>query len=165
MIALIVFLLTIAVIIVLIFLTINTSRNNANSVEIEMSEFKRMLKTEGLSDELIEFSMLIVQKVQEQEEGTTNDIISNNVLKKLNGWEYSNVLNENDYEVLYSKHSVEIDKIHGEFMNDHGFVPLDVGESKHTENWSQEAQYAELALTQKISNIAVKYRDKMNQMV
>lgn len=61
----------------------------------------------------------------------------------------SNVLDKKDYELLYSQYPSEINRIHQNTMDDHGFIPSDAGESKHTENWSQGAQYAEMAVTQK----------------
>lgn len=156
------FTLTILIAIAL-FLAINTSIKNKYNVDMEVSEFKIMLKREGLSDDLINSCLVIINKLQEEEESSNNSVIASNVLNKLNGWDYSNVLNEEDYELIFSRNSTEIYKLHSEAMNDHGFVPADLGEARHTENWSQNAQYAETVLTQKISDVVNKYKSSQVQ--
>ena len=150
------------IIAIALFLAINTSIKNKHNVDMETSEFKTMLKKEGLGDDLINFCLLVISKLQKQEGTTDNSLINSKVFNRLNGWEYSDVLSEQDYDYLYSTNSEEINNFHEEAMNNYGFVPADLGEARHTENWSQGAQYAETVITQKISDVISKY--KSNQM-
>lgn len=161
MLGLIVFITIFAVVVLIAILTINTARQKKDDVNMEISEFKLMLEREGLSDSLIDFCLVIIHRLQKQNGSEDDYIINSNVLNKLNGWDYSNVLNEEDYEYLYSNNFSEINDLHDEAMNDHGFIPSDVGEAKHTEDWSQSAQHTEAVITQKISDVVNRYKSRM----
>lgn len=161
MIKLIVFIVMFVLISAIILLAINSSRKNSNSIEIEVSKFESMLKQEGLHEDLVSFCMRIVRQVQHKLGESNSPVLSNEVINQLKTWDYSDVLPEKEYEEIYFFHSEKINRIHSKMMDEYGMVPLDLGEAKHTESWSKEAQYAENALTQKISDVIARYEREM----
>lgn len=145
----------------IILLAINSSRKRSNSIEIEVSKFESMLKQEDLHEDLVNFCMRIVRQVQHKLGESNSSVLSNEVINQLKTWNYSDVLPEKEYKKIYLFHSEKINTIHSKMMDEYGMVPLDLGEAKHTESWSKEAQYAENALTQKISDVITRYEREM----
>lgn len=145
---------------VAIYLAINTARNKKKHLEMDVNEFESMLKKERISLDLVDFCLLIIRSLQKEELATDDTVMSDNVLRRLSGWDYSKVLPESYYEGIYLRHSEEIELLHESAMEEYGFLPSDVGEGEHTKEWSKEAQLAEMALTQKISTVIKKYKKK-----
>lgn len=148
------------IIAVVIYLAVNTMRNNKRNLEMDISEFESMLNEEGISEELINSCLFIVNSLQKEELASDETVVSNNVIRRLSGWDYSKSLSEEYFKKIYLKCTSEIVLLNERAMEEYGFLPSDVGEGEHIKEWSKEAQLAEMALTQSISNVMKKYKNK-----
>lgn len=152
-----IFYLVLTIVIVLVFfatfISLNSARNIRNNPELEIEDFISMLRRKGFNDELIDLCLKMIMKLQMDKGSEDVAIIDNRVMRALNGWDYSEVVSEEEFYSAYQNNKKIIDRIHEDKMTEIGFVPSSFGEARHTEHWSEEAQHCEFVITQTISDV------------
>lgn len=136
-----------------LFMCINTLKNNSRNTEVEIDDFKSILIQDGISVKLTNQILTIIKELQIEENSEDLSVLNRKVLRRINKWNYSNVLTEKDYEEIYLNNYDEIDSLRSKSIERYGRLPLNLGGGEHTEHWSEKAKLAETAITQKISDV------------